>query len=70
MDDLHRFTAEELRSDVAAQMSPEQALALLRQRHETLQAIKEGLADVAAGRVKPLDEFLTDFETRHGIVRG
>jgi hypothetical protein len=46
----------------------EQALALWRERQETMQAIQEGLADVKSGLTKPLDEFLADFESRHGIA--
>jgi len=68
LESFHRFIGEQLRSDDAAQMSPEQALALWRERQETVQAIREGLADVEAGRTKPLDEFLADFQARHGIT--
>jgi predicted transcriptional regulator len=67
LEDFHQFIGEQLRSDEAAQMSPEQALALWRDRQETVQAIREGLADVEAGRTKPLDEFLADFQVRHEI---
>ena len=70
LEDFHRFIGEQLRSDETAQMSPEQALALWRERQETLVAIREGLADVKAGRIKPLDEFVADFEARHGIAAG
>jgi PHD/YefM family antitoxin component YafN of YafNO toxin-antitoxin module len=34
---------------------------------ESLAAIERGLADIDAGRVRPLDEFLTEFKARHGI---
>jgi predicted transcriptional regulator len=68
LEDFHRFIGEQLQSDEAAQMSPEQALAIWRERQETLEAIREGLADVEAGRTKPLDEFLADFQARHGIT--
>ena len=67
LESFHRFIGEQLQSDDAAQMSPERALALWRERQETVQAIREGLADVEAGRTRPLDEFLADFQTRHGI---
>jgi hypothetical protein len=33
----------------------------------SLDAIHEGLADVEAGRTQLLDEFLEDFDRRHGI---
>jgi predicted transcriptional regulator len=34
---------------------------------ESLAAIERGLADIEAGRVRPLDEFLTEFKAQHGI---
>jgi predicted transcriptional regulator len=68
LEDFHRFIGEQLRSDAATRMSPEQALALWRERQETIQAIREGLADVDAGRTRPLDEFVADFEARHGSI--
>ncbi len=68
LEEFHRFIGEQLRTHAAAQMSPEQALALWRERQETVQAIQEGLADAEAGRTKPLDEFLADFESRDGIA--
>jgi hypothetical protein len=68
LEDFHRFIGEQLQSDDAARMSPEQALALWRERQDTVQAIREGLSDVEAGRSKPLDEFLADFQNRHGIA--
>lgn len=68
LEKFHRFIGEQLQSETAAQMSPEQALALWRERQECVQAIQQGLADVEAGRTKPLDEFLADFQARHGIV--
>jgi len=33
----------------------------------TIRAIREGLADVAAGRTVPLEEFDRNFRKRHGI---
>jgi predicted transcriptional regulator len=41
-------------------MSPEQALALWREHEESLAAIREGLADVEAGRTRPADEVLRE----------
>jgi hypothetical protein len=67
LEDFHRFIGEQLQSDAAAKMSPEQALALWRERQESIQAIQEGLADIEAGRTLPLDEFLADFEARHAV---
>ena len=67
LENFHRFIGEQIQSDDAAKMSPEQALALWRERQETVQSIREGLADVEAGRTRPLDEFLADFQARHEI---
>ncbi|MGA3076177.1 MAG: type II toxin-antitoxin system Phd/YefM family antitoxin [Bryobacteraceae bacterium] len=36
---------------------------------EALEGIKEGLADVEAGRVTPLEKFEKDFRKRHAIPR-
>jgi len=36
---------------------------------EALEGIKRGLADVAAGRVTPLEKFEKDFRKKHGIPR-
>ena len=68
LESFHQFITEKLQSDVDAQMSPEQALALWRERQETIGAIREGLADVEAGRTKPLEQFLRDFEAARGIA--
>lgn len=69
LENFHQFIGEQLRSDRAAEVSPEEALLLWRERQETIEAIREGLDDVEAGRVKPLDDFLRDFEERHRIAR-
>jgi predicted transcriptional regulator len=36
-------------------------------RAETLRAIREGLADVEAGRTRPLEEFDREFRERRGL---
>ena len=69
LEGFHRFIGEQLRSDGAVHLSPEQALALWRERQESVQAIGEGLADSEAGRSKSLEQFRQDFAARHGIVR-
>jgi len=66
---FHQFIGEQLHSDAGVSISPEQALALWRDRQGTIEAVREGLADVAAGRTKSLDQFCQEFEKRHGIVR-
>ncbi|HET6882129.1 MAG TPA: hypothetical protein VFI31_18330 [Pirellulales bacterium] len=68
LENFHQFVGEQLRSSRSANISPEEALVLWRERQETIEAIREGLDDVESGRVKPLDEFLRDFEFRHRIA--
>ncbi len=57
---FHQFVGEQLASDAAAQMSPELALALWREREEALAAIREGLADVEAGRTYPSEDVMRE----------
>ena len=45
-------------------ISPEQCL---KEWRETVQAIQEGLADVAAGRTQSLEEFDRQFRTEHNV---
>jgi hypothetical protein len=37
------------------------------QREETLKAIRQGLADVEAGRIKPFEDFDREFRQKHGL---
>lgn len=37
------------------------------QYRASLQAIEEGLADIAAGRTRPMQDFFREFDRRHGI---
>jgi predicted transcriptional regulator len=69
LESFHQFIGEQLRSQQGANLSPEEALVLWHERQDAIEAIREGLDDIEAGRVKPLDEFLRDFENRHRIVR-
>ena len=47
-----------------------QAVNLLREeRSQALSGIKEGLADVAAGRTKPLDQAFDEMRTKFSIPR-
>lgn len=68
LERFHRFVGEQLHSGAAVSLSPEEAVVLWRERQETIEAVREGLSDVEAGRTKPLDEFLRDFASRHRIV--
>jgi hypothetical protein len=54
--------------------SPEDCVALWRLEHQspeeladTLEAIREGLADMHAGRTRPFEDFDRDFRERHGL---
>jgi hypothetical protein len=67
LQSFHRFVSKKLEADAAVNLSPEEALAQWREEQETLAAIREGLADVEAGRTKSLEEFDRDFRQRHGI---
>ena len=67
LESFHHFVGKQLQSGLAGMLSPEQALALWREEQASLTAIREGLADVDAGRITPLDEFDRDFRQRHGL---
>jgi predicted transcriptional regulator len=60
---FHQFIGQQLASENAAQMSPELAVAIWRERVETLTAIREGLADVEAGRTFPADDVIRELHT-------
>lgn len=60
LENFHQFLGQQLASEAAAQMSPEQALALWREREESVAAIREGLADVEAGRTRPAEDVLRE----------
>jgi len=57
---FHQFVGQQLASEAAANMSPELALALWRERENVLAAIREGLADVEAGRTYPAEDVIRD----------
>ncbi len=38
------------------------------EQEETLAAIRRGLADVEAGRTRPLEEFDREFRQKHGLT--
>jgi PHD/YefM family antitoxin component YafN of YafNO toxin-antitoxin module len=35
----------------------------------SIEAIREGLADVEAGRTRPIDDFFQDLDGKHGLPR-
>jgi len=67
LQSFHRFIARKLEMGIGDSLSPEEALAQWRAEQETLTAIREGLADVEAGRTKSLAEFDRDFRQRHNL---
>ena len=70
-DDLHSFNLfaiEQLRNGEAE--SIEELLKrwrLAKEREEVNTAIRKGVADVEAGRTRPLDEFWDEFSQRYDI---
>lgn len=68
LENFPQFVGEQLHSGRSAEISPEEALVLWRERQETVEAIREGLDDIEAGRIKPLDEFVREIEVRHRIA--
>ncbi len=63
---FHDFVADQL-TNGGAQLTPEQVLAMWRDRVDAIAAVREGFDAVDAGRTKPLDEFAEDFRQRHRI---
>lgn len=74
------MSMSELPTDIAARIdgfvsagyeSPEvvlrEALSALEQRDSDLAAVREGIADEAAGRVRPAREVMQDLRSRHGL---
>lgn len=57
---FHEFVGQQLSSASAAQMTPERALQLWREREETLAAIREGLEDVEEGRLFSAEEVIRE----------
>lgn len=66
--EFHRYVETILQADRAALISPEEVVAQWRAEQATLEAIRDGLADVEAGRTVPLEEFDQSFRQRHGIT--
>jgi predicted transcriptional regulator len=75
-DDIHAFRAfiDEQLADGAATLTPAEALDLWEiqnpsedEEHETVEAIRRGLADVEAGRVRPAREALAELRRKHNL---
>ncbi len=60
LESFHEFVGRQLASSAVEQMSPEEALARWREQEETIAAIREGLADVEAGRVRPVEDVIRE----------
>jgi len=45
-----------------------EAMQALRDRDETIAAIREGLTDMDAGRLRPLGDVDSELRTKHGIA--
>ena len=70
LNSFHEFAADSLRSR-KDDVSLERLLAIWRakkEREEVNAAIRQGLDDVDAGRVVPADQFLAEFDKRHGLT--
>jgi len=62
--EFHKFVGQQLQHAEAPLMSPEEALARWRDQQETLAAIREGLADIEAGRTRPVEVTLRELKAR------
>ncbi len=67
LENFHHYVGKQLASKSTCSMSPEEVVARWREEQETLDAIREGLADIDAGRTKTIEEFDRDFRKRYGL---
>ena len=67
--DIRRMIADELALGryVDEQDVLRQALSVLAEQRETIAGVRRGIADVAAGRVTPLDDYEREFRWRHNL---
>lgn len=71
LESFHHFVSDKL-ANGGRDLSPEQALHLWREvsavaEQDEIDAIREGLDAIEAGRMKPLAEFVESFRARHGL---
>ena len=57
LESFHQFVGEQLENG-GATLSPEQVLAMWRERLETIESVRRGLEDVEAGRTKPAEQVI------------
>jgi predicted transcriptional regulator len=63
LERFHEFVGRQLRTPSTARMSPDEVFARWREQEETIAAIQEGLADVEAGRVFPVEDVLRELRS-------
>jgi predicted transcriptional regulator len=70
--ELDRLVREELATGIYRSEDDVlvEAMQALRDRDETIAGIREGLADLDAGRVRSLGDVDAELRTKYGIVRG
>ncbi len=66
LTDFYQFLGQQV-ADRNCRLSPEEAVALWRHRQAEIEAIREGLADVEAGRTIPMDEHIRRMRERFQI---
>lgn len=64
LQDFQAFLVRQLAKE-GPMPSPEECVALWRERCEVLAAVREGLEDVAAGRVRPYEEVIEELRALH-----
>ena len=67
LESFHQFVSQQL-ANGGPPLSPEQVLAMWRERVDTIADIRDGLAAVDEGRTKPLEQFAHEFRKRHDIA--
>lgn len=59
LESFHRFVEEQLNNG-GAKLSPEQVLAIWRERLETIESVRCGIEDVEAGRTRPAEDVIQE----------
>ena len=62
--DFHEFVGRQLERGECARMSAEEAVVRWREHQATLAAIREGLADIDAGRTRPVEDLIGELRAR------